>query len=695
MIEVVKLSAEAYAVEDEDTPEPIYETSYYAVAYAQQEALMRFPDSQLVSKWWWGLAYSYTRLNNPETVEIYANLIEEALDAGQVRVNELSEWFSLYEPSMILYTYQLPTQPGELGQYLIEIVGEGGAYIWLIEKPGDVETYSLASYFDYENDTHTDFTIGDFTNDGNVDVAIYRSPTPGAYVLSPPIVFDLSFTPPIELTFEPDIPIDFIMNFEVDIVAVNNNLGGDDIQYTAAFFPACPVYITRTYRWDNQRFEHFPLQYDIEPRPELLGFCEVIVDHSALVWGPEVTLSITEPLLHLWPPLTDPNGDLYPLDEHDEWRYRLGVYNALVGHQIEAERYFNEIINEPIVPFSSWIEPSEAFLEEYHAPEDVYRACQGSEFCNIRDALEFLTEISPTDDPSLALDYLQDNSVITRSSGNFDFELDGEEERWFTVRHRPNTRLEFWILANYQDKVKALFVEYTDTSSPELYFSEPIVDPPTVQMERGRGFILERQPESSEPYIVHVLVTFNRPTIIMDALDASIKDLFSGADPYIVLDALLEIESSPRFAGDCIAFNICDRFYYTLGLVYELIGYERDAVDTYIALWWEYSKSLFTIMAREKLEFLPPPPTRTPTPTITPTHTNTPTQTNTPDPNASPTPSPTITPTVDPNATPTDTPTVTPTATITFTPDPNATSTPTQTPTPTNTPSLTPTTGDN
>jgi hypothetical protein len=81
-------------------------------------------------------------------------------------------------------------------------------------------------------------------------------------------------------------------------------------------------------------------------------------------------------------------------------------------------------------------------------------------------------------------------------------------------------------------------------------------------------------------------------------------------------------------------YRICDQFYYTLGLGYELSGDIRPAIDTYLKLWWENRDSPFTIVARLKLKQLPyisPTPTSTltstasATPAITPTKTPTPT----------------------------------------------------------------------
>jgi hypothetical protein len=624
--------------------DPEFESAYYALAFAQQEALLRFPDSFLATEWRWGLANSLAHLNDPRTTGVYAALIEEALEAGQVRDSELVDWFANYEKELSLSVYKFTSQPGELSRQLLEIQGAGGAYIWMVEVPGQVNLYPLASDFDFDDRGKNDFAVGDLTGDGIDEIAVYFSPRADDFFLRNPQVFSLAQLPPVELPFRPEIPKDFKLEYEVDIATIPNNTRGADLQYTATFFPACPVYVTRSYQWDGEKFDPLPFQYLVEPESGLEGFCEVVVDHASLTWGPQAALSIAEQLLPIWPPELDASENPYPSDAYDAWRYRLGIYNALLGLQVEAEEYFNQIINNPVVASSSWIMPAMTFVDAFQELGDIYSACQGASYCHIQQALEQLTRISKTDDPSLALDYLREHGVEIRSSGFFDFDNDGEDERWMTVKHHSDLRLEFWILAHGPNGIEALFVDFTDTDSPVPYYREPVTEPAIVQLVLGKGFILERVPVSAELYIHHVDVEFNRPTIIIDSYREALHDLFSGTHPAIIRDTLLGIQANERFKGDCFNLWFCDEFFYTLGLTYELTGDELSAIDTYVDLWWNYVRnSLFTIMAREKLHFIPPPPTITPTPTIT----RTPTRTR--DPNITPT----ITLTPDPNATPT------------------------------------------
>jgi hypothetical protein len=117
-----------------------------------------------------------------------------------------------------------------------------------------------------------------------------------------------------------------------------------------------------------------------------------------------------------------------------------------------------------------------------------------------------------------------------------------------------------------------------------------------------------------------------------------------GKDPRAVKADLLALQVYPGLL--CKATFSCDLYYYLLGLSSELAGDKHGAVDSYLRLWSDYSKSPYALMARLKLEG--PALRLSPTPTSRPG-----TQTITPVPGITTTPTPT------PNRTVTNTPTPT------------------------------------
>jgi hypothetical protein len=642
--------------------------AFRALAYAEAEAYLRFPQAFQSTSWRWDRAYNLVHINDPVGISLYSILIQSAIASGQVRSIDLPTWFSLYETRISLHISPLSPQPGELGRELIELVGDGSAFLWLVENPTGTSIYPLLNDINSAHPHKNTYLYDDLTGDSTPELVIYRRVTPGETQLVVPHIFDLSVTPPVELPIQDQALMDFGLEPQTKAAVVPNLQGDKILQVTYMLLPACPVYVTQDYSWNGNSFVATSLQYQVVPVNDLRAYCEVALDQASSGWGPEAAINIANPMLKIWPPETDTQGHPYPIDANDQLRYRLGVLYALAGQPSEAIRIISEIVDAPIVPDSAWVTPAKQFLHNYKTPDDLFTACQQAQFCNLRDALRTMVKNSATNDPGLALQYLQNHGVVTSSSGLLDFDGDGQVERWMIIRPKSDAKLEFWILSPMQTGVQAIFVQLFEAGELLPYFHEPAGSIPVIQFELQSGFVFKRLPGTQEAYIQWVDVEYARPTIIRDGFIQSLNSLFNGSDLVTVQKSLLELINSPRFIGDCIAFKICDQFHYILGLVYDLLGEQGNAIDQYLWVWRNYGQSPYATMARLKLNYFPLPTyTRTPIPTGTtvPTHTPTPT---------------TQTPTMTNSPTRTLTPTYTLTPTSTFTPTQTETHTPSAAP---------------
>ncbi len=92
-------------------------------------------------------------------------------------------------------------------------------------------------------------------------------------------------------------------------------------------------------------------------------------------------------------------------------------------------------------------------------------------------------------------------------------------------------------------------------------------------------------------------------------LDGTIDDLLSGADPQEIVVQLQTLANNPNFESS-------NRYYYYLGLAYELLEDEDNAVNAYLLAWqdccdtWQLATEVimakgFAVMARAKLEPVP------------------------------------------------------------------------------------------
>ena len=466
---------------------------------------------------------------------------------------------------------------------------------------------------------------GDLTGDGLEEIVIYQTNPREIRQLSLPRVFDLANLPPRELIFnQANSTFDIGMEYANQWSVARGTSGQNELVFKAELFPACPVEIERRYRWNGYVFEPVGATYQLRPYPSTLHYCQFIVEHATNLWGPEATIPIMETLLPDWPPSRTTEGVLFPLDARDELRFRLGVYHALSGHLQEATRYMNEIIDSPSIPNSQFTGPATTFTNIYKKPEDIYRACLGTEYCRAPLAVKYLIDHFGTQDQKNIIAYLWDSGLILRASGYFDFDGDGNKDTWLSVRHSAGEKLEFWMLLPYGDQIAGISLGALDRSAPELAYFDEEEEPPVVVMDGQQAFLIKRVPGNRQPYLTPFDLPQGFPNRFREALEKASEALLSGGDPVEIRKELKDLQDYPGLL--CRANWSCDPYYYMLGLASELAGDERGAVTAYLRLWWDYSKSPYTIMARFKLKplILPSPtPTQTRTPTVTLTPTGT------------------------------------------------------------------------
>lgn len=619
-----------------------YDSFNYAL-FSQREALLRFPTGQQPQRWSRDLAYNLARTGDPQAGEVYAALITQELNSGNITMEELPFWGLDYEPFVIVEVINLEPQRGELSSSLVKITADenGSSYFWLVEEENGFESYPLTSDFNFIQPSDIEDFIIELPGTNYQIVGIFPTRVYDSIYYVKPRVFSLLQQPPVEFEFEnvkpPPIGPDFINNWE----PAGSNL---DIQFVDTVFPACPVTVTHTYELQNSVFYFKGDNYQLNPNNDLLSFCEIVVNHSALVWGMEPTIQMMETLLPLWPPEKTSTGAEYPEDALDEWLYRLSIYNSIIADQEKAIDFAETIINAPSSPESRWIAPAAEFLEAYQEQRDVYRACLPSAFCDPRLAFQSLVQTITQDEYSDLVNTLEQASVSVRSNGFFDFNNDGESEPWVVIRHQPGSPLEFWIITTTESGYAAVFVSTVDTNTPRLSYIEPISEPPTVLLEPEITFKYFPGEQGQEPYIVMVEVEV---VFASDRTEAKLDELedilLSGGDPEFVHSELIVLGNSTYFT---CSYLLCPRYFYLLGLSSELVNDKFSAVAAYLDLWRQFPNSPFTTMARFKLgSIFTPTPSPTAKPSETPTPPTTPgLPTDTPEGYPAPTTAPTSTP---------------------------------------------------
>ena len=527
---------------------------------------------------------------------------------------------------------ELKPPSGYLGAHLLEVRGEGSAFIWLLENPGAYQAQALLTNFDFVHPPDMQAVSGDLTGDsasGAGDLALYNAQPESGFPLVPPQVFDLENFPASELPFLPGaqsfpLGVEFENHWEV----TPGQNGQSDLLFHTTVFPSCPVTIQARFHWDGQAFNAMPPNFSVEPNQPTLNTCPVVVAHAQSAWGPAAAAQIMEALLPFWPPPLDPQGEAYPADARDEWRYQLGVQQALAGDFEAARSTLQALATFRTVPESQWVEPAQAFLAAYQEPADLYRACVQSAECDPEKALATLINSLPERDFPDALELLTGYGVSVRSSGFFDFDRDEISERWFMLRHRPLEKPVLWILTTTRHALRAIPMGTLDSSKPSFSYVDEKAENPVVSVNELYGIQLKRDPLSGEPVVETSELQLGFPNRFKLGLQAAEDALWAGKDSRDVRNQIRVLQDFPGLV--CRGTYTCDPYWYLLGLANELAGDERAAVDAYLELWNNYSRSPYTTLARLKLSgggisapvtpaaTLPPAPTSGITP-VTPT----------------------------------------------------------------------------
>ena len=624
MDQIVRTLAEypdAKFYKPEDRIDPVYH-SYFIYPYlAYKEALLRFPSAAQVNQWNWGLAYSLAHLGDPQAVGMYTQFITRALNQDGYAPLSLPAWFSAQtaDLSLQVHTLDLPANQGEM--YLLEIQPGNVLYLLYPGQAGNSSLTSLSKRFEFLHEPGTSYLTLDLDGDGKFELAVSQMNSPGGTIISDPLFYNLDNIEPQPIALNPTIPVEYKLKANVDLRVEKES---DDtpkvLLQSAVFYPACPFSETRRYKWDASLSATTQTEsriYLLEPDLENLAFCDPLLTHAEAFWPLEARLEVERALLPFWPPETDSQGRPYPASAQDELRFNNAITLALIGFPDELQesiQMLQDLQENPTDPDSPWSKAANEFHDQLGEKQGLYLACQGTLNCDLRQAFIIIVEKGEV---GFVFPSLQSQGVTIRTSGSFDFDQDGTPERWLTLRPRPNEQLEFWILVETESGAQAVYVDQVEVNDPQPFWADPQVYPGVFQIKTDQGYRLLRWPQSEHPYLETLMIEPVLTTYTRDAVFLAEETLLSGESTEQVQDDLLTVLNSGRF--NCINHRICDRFWYALGLAYELSGDLVEARDTYIKLWWENSASPITALARMKLDIITP----TPTPSRTPTHTPT------------------------------------------------------------------------
>ncbi|MGC1378711.1 MAG: hypothetical protein WA821_20940 [Anaerolineales bacterium] len=628
-----------------------YSPYYRAIWYAAWNALAHFPNDPRAEAWRWKMA-RYMALSGDldEADQTYTELIESTLNADRVSVDDLpnhallgNTQASVYEPSFVMEISPISVPHTDHG--FIAKVGNLNnpdipiaACFLVTEKAGQYDTYFiqdsfLDSGYNAMSRDGIDCLPNDLTNDG-VDEIItnrYSGGHNGGFTFK---VFDITSLPPQALPFTSKQGESSTAQY-VDYVEGYPKINGKvQIQFNhSASNLNCDNYRNEYFQWTGKSFElvrqdfHFGLPPDVDLSANCVddalgGLYELDTKDGA---------SFLEQAVQAYRPYASQVGGIL-----DEFIVRQAIYDALLGKQEKARATLTEMIRNPIIEDSVWIEPTQKFLATYKRPADLYLACSAFVSCtpyrDVESGPGTCTQI-PLCDTEAVLDYtltslypsihldqvgasLKKVGVDIAAEGWFDFDQDQKQEYWFTLLRPQNDEYGLWIVAESPKGKTILNAGFYTPNIPQPTFriEHTVSHPFLINLDGYMRLELLRDPKTGEPSI-----NWFDPDALDESQNAIRADLgkfkqlqqqlFSGGSPVPVYDQVAEIGRKYQDCpfkevdkdGDVSYSYDCASFYYTLAFSAELAGNDTDAVKRYYAVWSVYPDSPFAILARLKL----------------------------------------------------------------------------------------------
>jgi hypothetical protein len=580
-----------------------------ALAFAEEEALLRFPSSPRAESWRWdhcyNLALSSGFAEGPEASEFgcYQSLFVPALDQGLIAPDDLAAWFSLHERRIGITVTELEAPPRREAAWLVQLGGDGftaQANALLVQGSEGFELQGLVSYLFYLREADSHVTVVDLTGDSFPELVVSYGAAYCCGVFADHYIFSFEHTPAQRLRIAAaDGERSSLLHLDSgELIPLQEGDEGPGFVFVTTphdpYRGPCNFARRETYLWNGIAFELAETEYETVASFEYQDaeFCDEVF---SLIRDPGEVLVAAQVFAYQRPPL-------------DELRYRLAEDRARRGEVAPALEGFSAILaNADDALDPSFLEAAEAFVAGYRTVSDHYRICARVAVCDPQAALRSAAERIPAMAYPRALDVLRDEGVPILAEGLFDFDSDGSYDLWAVVRHPGHSNLEFWVVMNGPTGPQALYVADTSTVNPRLEYASIRGLGLVVMLDRSHAFGVIWTSETA-----HILADDFRsydlePTrcydLILETTREAARQLLGGNDPSTVASWLMNLpDRDCADFGDAMGF---DSYYYTLGLAHELAGSEQAAVEAYLELWRSLPSSPYAVMARSKLVTVP------------------------------------------------------------------------------------------
>lgn len=596
-----------------------YNGAFEYAGLAQLESAYRFPQAYEVREWQWNGSFDLYRSEKGDIEGLYARLLANVLNNKETSLENLGEWILEVSPEWAVITFPVTPPPSYQKSTVVYFEARanseasGGFSVWLLEKAGVYTTYALPN-----GDTSPSRyvsslpEISDITGDGIEEVFLNQTRIASFGFNSGDItIYQLDQVPPRAITF--DIPLYFPQNAEwfiepdVPVPAITFRV---PISVWSDF--NCGDYLLDwQYQWQQDQLKLIqvlaPPLKELEENPD----CSSIL--ASALQDPEYlksasAMDLYKRLLEL-PFIENPDMTGFSTFSVEKARLELAIFLKKQGDEAGANEQIELIGANDDPDKAEWRENALAYYAVHDDPESLYQFCLTAKACKTFLEIDEITGLIPTDKFDRLEDILTQMGIDYRDSGSYDFDGDGNMEKWlfFLSDYPCGSGTELLILGKTSEGIKSRYIrslcireQGTIKGDAEIIPVESAGNLPVYQLT------VDGVEESMHSPFAYWPLDQKNPTISVQEAQRMIDTIQSKflLGQITSFEAQNHVKAIQQLPLDPYRWKkeSPPQVLYLLGLTYELNGQTQQAIETYLDLWQTYPDSPYAYMAWAKLE---------------------------------------------------------------------------------------------
>lgn len=587
-----------------------YDAFKYA-GLAELESALRFPQAEPAKKWQYDGAYHQYQSSSEDVARLYGGLIANALNQKETTLQDLESWHAKKIPFQLKIHIVTPPRGYQQSRVLhffkdqAENAFTGGFAVWLLQKEETFFSYPLTNAWDlaYGEGYSTVGTV-DLNGDGIAE-AIIQNFDWDSYVMQAGemAIYRLDQVPPQKIPFDAPPPDPSIAEWVVDQGRPVPTITFQVPMDTTSDMPCSSFSAGWQYQWKNNELKFIrvvpPSMEEMEQNPE----CNLSL--IASLRSPEylknsIALEIYKQLLNL-PSLAKFASDLEGYWQIEYERFYLARFLADIGDEAGAAEQI-QFINASTEPsLAEWRDRALAYFAVRDEPQALLQFCLTFQKCFL-DWPEKIALVPPSRFAELDT-LLPQMGIQFQSSGNYDFDQDGQDETWLFFQDTTGCDNDLWILEKGKERINSRYISYL--CLPIEVKVEITALPPSAGLLRYR--ISMAAEESAAIDFFYWPLDQEDPTISSEQANQMIFNiqnelLLNQVSPAEAQAKLMAVQNLPI---DPELPDIQGHTLYLLGLAQELNGERTQAAQTYLTLWQTFPDDPYAMMAFAKLEPVP------------------------------------------------------------------------------------------